>query len=201
MEDLLYGLLLGSGNDAAMAIAEHVGGSEAGFAKLMMEKARKIGAHHSRFRNPSGLPQEGHYTTAEDLALIARAALLEPVLRKIVATRVRPWRSREWEGTLINHNRLLGMYDGAIGVKTGFTQAAGQCLVAAAQRGEETYVAVVLKSRGKAIWKDAMSLLDYGFENYARVETAERGETLLISTVNGSEVPLVAPAPVLVRPP
>jgi D-alanyl-D-alanine carboxypeptidase (penicillin-binding protein 5/6) len=196
VEDLLYGLLLASGNDAAVAIAEHVAGSVEDFAKLMTEKARSIGALHSRFRNPSGLPEDDHYTTAEDLALIARAALRQPLFREIVATRSRPWRSREWQGDLLNHNRLLGAYDGAIGIKTGFTLAAGQCLVAAAERENGAYVAVVLKSRGKAMWEDAIGLLDYGFHNYSRIELADKGDTLLTSFVNGEKVPLVAAAPV-----
>lgn len=196
VENLLYALLLRSGNDAAVALAMHAAGSVAQFAALMNEKARSIGATHSQFRNPNGLPEDGHLTTAEDLALIARAALRNAEFEKIAATRTHPWKSEKWQGTLANHNKLLGNYDGAIGVKTGYTIKAGQCLVAAARRGGSTFVAVILNSRGKAIWEDAKKLLDYGFKNFAAVELIDRGDTVLTSVVHGEPVPLAAAEPV-----
>jgi D-alanyl-D-alanine carboxypeptidase (penicillin-binding protein 5/6) len=166
VEQLLYGMLLGSANDAAIALANHNSGSIAGFVNLMNKRARSLGAMRSSFRNPTGLPQKGHVTTAQDLAVIARAALANPGLRKIVAARTYPWRSAQWQGEMKNSNVLLETYVGAIGVKTGQTREAGFCLVAAAERGDESYIAVVLKSTEQSGWQDAKNILDYGFKNF-----------------------------------
>jgi D-alanyl-D-alanine carboxypeptidase (penicillin-binding protein 5/6) len=165
VEQLLYGMLLGSANDAAIALANHAGGSVARFVDLMNGKARSLDARRSSFRNPTGLPQQGHLTTARDLALITRAALANSVLRKIVAARSYRWHSANWQGQLKNANRLLESYSGAIGVKTGQTSEAGFCLVAAAARGEESLIAVILKSTEQAVWQDARNLLEHGFKN------------------------------------
>ncbi|MFQ5916811.1 MAG: D-alanyl-D-alanine carboxypeptidase family protein [Candidatus Binatia bacterium] len=146
MKDLLYALVVPSGNDAAVAIADHVGGSVEGLVELMNVTAQRLGAENSSFINPTGLDQEGQYTTAADLALIARAALENATFHEIVATRSRHWKSKAWEGLLINDNKLLSSYGGATGVQTGYTSEAGHCLVAAAQSGSEAYVAVVLNS-------------------------------------------------------
>jgi serine-type D-Ala-D-Ala carboxypeptidase (penicillin-binding protein 5/6) len=166
VEQLLYGMLLGSANDAAIASANHASGSVARFVDLMNKRARSLGAVRSSFRNPTGLPQKGHVTTAHDLAVIARAALANPGLRKVVAARTYPWRSAEWQGEMKNSNVLLETYEGAIGVKTGQTREAGFCLVAAAERGEESYIGVVLKSTEQSGWQDARNILDYGFKNF-----------------------------------
>jgi D-alanyl-D-alanine carboxypeptidase (penicillin-binding protein 5/6) len=165
VEQLLYGMLLGSANDAAIALANHAGGSVARFVSLMNKEARGLGALRSSFRNPTGLPQKGHVTTAHDLAVIARTALANPRLRKIVAARIYPWRSARWQGEIKNSNVLLETYEGAIGVKTGHTREAGFCLVAAAARGEKSFIAVVLKSTERSGWQDARNVLDYGFKN------------------------------------
>jgi D-alanyl-D-alanine carboxypeptidase (penicillin-binding protein 5/6) len=166
VEQLLYGMLLGSANDAAIALANHAGGSVARFVNLMNKEARSVGAQRSSFRNPTGLPQKGHVTTAHDLAAIARAALANPRLRKIVAARIYPWRSAQWQGEIKNSNVLLETYEGAIGVKTGQTNEAGFCLVAAAARGNKSFIAVVLKSTERSGWQDARNVLDYGFKNF-----------------------------------
>src|SRR3990170_1507432 len=196
LEDLLYAGLLQSGNDAAIAIAEGVAGSTEEFVRMMNETAQRLGAKDSSFLNPHGLPLKGHYTTAKDLALITRAAMQNPKFREIVGTRIRPWNGEGWKGTLVNHNRLMGDYKSAIGVKTGYTVEAGQCLVAAARRGGATYLAVVLNSRGRAIWEDARELLDYGFKNYALLEFVKEGETVLRMDIGGRELTLNAAAPV-----
>lgn len=167
VEQLLYGMMLGSANDAAIALANHAGGSVARLVNSMNDKARSLGALRSSFHNPTGLPQKGHVTTARDLALITRAALANPEFRKIVAARKYPWRSAKWQGELKNSNLLLESYQGAIGVKTGQTREAGFCLIAAAARGEESFIAVILKSAEKSGWQDAKKLLDYGFNNSA----------------------------------
>ncbi|MBC7104895.1 MAG: D-alanyl-D-alanine carboxypeptidase, partial [Firmicutes bacterium] len=146
VEDLLYALLLNSANDAAEALARHVAGSDGDFARLLNDTALALGATNTHFTNPSGMPDSDHYTTARDLAIIARAALAHPVLRNIMATRTHQIRRQDPEAVnyLVNHNKLLWRYPGAIGMKTGYTAEAGQCLVAAAQRGERTLIAVVL---------------------------------------------------------
>lgn len=168
VEDLLYALLLNSANDAAEALARHVAGSDRDFARLLNDTALALGATNTHFTNPSGMPDPNHYTTARDLATIARAALAHPVLRRIVATRTYEIGRQDPEAVryLVNHNKLLWRYPGAIGVKTGYTVEAGQCLVAAAQRGERTLIAVVLGSQGAAVWSDATVLLDYGFASF-----------------------------------
>ena len=174
VQDLLYALLLQSSNDAALALASHVGGSTPKFVQIMNQKARSLGALHSKFFNPTGLPHRGQVTTASDLALITKAALANPEFRRIVATKSYPWKSSTWEGALDNSNELLKSYDGAIGVKTGNTREAGHCLVAAAQRRDKTLIAVVLGSQEKQVWQDAKKLLDHSFKNFADVAPGGR---------------------------
>ena len=178
VQDLLYALLLQSSNDAALALASHVGGSTVKFVQLMNQKARSLGALHSHFLDPTGLPQRGQVTTARDLAVITKAALADPEFRRNVATRSYPWKSSKWEGVLENSNELLKSYDGAIGVKTGSAREAGHCLVAAAQRGDETLIAVVLGSQEKAVWQDAKNLLDYGFKSFLSVASGSKSLTV-----------------------
>jgi D-alanyl-D-alanine carboxypeptidase (penicillin-binding protein 5/6) len=178
LENLLYAMLLNSANDAAYAIAEHIGGSIEGFARMMNEKARELGAVNTNFVNPNGLSEENHYTTALDLALIARAAMENPTFREIVATQNRPWTGAEWSSTLVNGNKLLTSYEGAIGVKTGYTREAGWCLVSAAERNGETFLAVVLGSNNNQVWSDSTALLNYGFNNYYTQTLAQVGQVV-----------------------
>lgn len=163
--DLLHAMLLGSGNDAAIALALHRDGSIDSFVQRMNHKAHTLGAVRSRFFNPTGMPHPQQLTTARDLALITKVALENSEFRRIVGERTYRWRSRGWQGAIKNSNKLLSSYDGAIGVKTGNTREAGYCLVAAAQRAGQTYIAVVLKSGEKSVWQDATKLLDYGFKH------------------------------------
>jgi D-alanyl-D-alanine carboxypeptidase (penicillin-binding protein 5/6) len=174
VENLLYALLLQSSNDAARALAFHVGGSTSKFVQLMNQKARSIGALRSQFHNPTGLPQRGQVTTARDLALITKTALANPDFRRVVATKSYPWKSLKWEGVLENSNELLKSYDGAIGVKTGNTREAGYCLVAAAQRGDKALIAVILGSQEKYVWQDAKHLLDYGLKSLDPVPSGSK---------------------------
>ena len=194
VRDLLYALLVHSGNDAALALASHISGSVTKFAALMNQHARRLGALQSRFLSPTGLPQKGQFTTARDLAVITRTAMKNPEFRQIVATKSHPWKSAKWQGELKNSNKLLGTYDGAIGVKTGNTQEAGFCLVAAAERGPEGYIAIVLRSQEAAVWQDAKTLLDYAFNSFASVSLLDRGATVITSVVDGTKVPLAAAA-------
>lgn len=181
LEQLLYAMLLNSANDAAVAIAEHIGGNVTNFANMMNEKAYELGAKNTTFVNPNGLTEEGHLTTAYDLALMARYALLNfDDFRKIVSTRQStiPWAAEEWDRSLYNLNKLLWKYDGADGVKTGYTRSAGQTLVASATKDGWQLIAVVLKSHGQNIWSDAKTLLDYGFENFKKIDVIEKGKVI-----------------------
>ncbi len=180
LEDLLYALMLESANDAAVAIAEHLAGSEAAFAAWMNEKAREIGARNTHFVNSHGLHHPDHYSTAYDLARIARYALNNPDFRRIVTT-TRWQMAPGYDGgparTLYNHNRLLGYYEGATGVKNGFTEEAGLTNVASARRGETELIAVVLGAPGQ-LWTSTMALLDFGFHHYRTARVVKRGEPM-----------------------
>lgn len=192
LRELLYALMLVSGNDAATAIAEHVGGSVDGFAEMMNKKANQLGAKSSHFVNPSGLPSRRHYSTARDLAIITRHAYRNAEFRKIVATKAKqfPW----GQGKAYNHNKLLWQYDGADGVKTGYTISARHCWVASAQRGNDRFISVVLGSDKQSIVSDLKRLLDYGFRNFHSVALATEGEIVTRVPVAGTEtqVALVA---------
>ncbi len=180
LEQMLQGLLLNSGNDAAIAIAEYIGGSVPAFAKLMNQKAKEIGAQDTNYVNPHGLTDESHKTTAYDLAIISRYALLNlPEFRDIVSSKYKEIhepnnKNRQLENT----NRLLWSFEGADAVKTGYTTAAGRNLVASATRDGWQLLAVVLKSSWDDIWNDAASLLNYGFDNFQPVELTEKEEVI-----------------------
>ncbi|MEN6414692.1 MAG: D-alanyl-D-alanine carboxypeptidase family protein [Veillonellales bacterium] len=181
MRELLAGLMLRSGNDAAVAIAEHLAGSVEAFAELMNHKARLLGAFDSHFRNPNGLSAAGHYTTAFDLAWITRYALLNPVFAEIVSTKETEieWLDRsghEHDRNLRNTNKLLWMFEDADGVKTGTTGEAGPCLVSSATRGNQKLIAVVLHDHSR--WFDSMKLLKYGFDSFDLYQYAEEGDIL-----------------------
>ncbi len=194
LRDLLYALLLASANDAAVAIADHLAGSVENFSGLMNEKASSLGAADSHFTNPHGLPDPGHYTSAYDLALIARCAMQNPTFREMVKTRLkiisRPEADRSKgppQEHLWNHNRLLERYQDATGIKTGYTVEAGQCLVASAQREQRELIAVVLDSQGEAVYDAARQLLDYGFNNFFPARVVKKGEKVASVKVAGGE--------------
>jgi serine-type D-Ala-D-Ala carboxypeptidase (penicillin-binding protein 5/6) len=174
VEQLLYGLLLPSASDAAVALAEYVGGSIPGFAKLMNDRAQKAGATHSHFTNPAGFDDPEHYSTAADMALIARAAMSKPLFRKIVATTSYsiPWPGHPGPRVVVNRNQLLAQFPGANGIKTGNTRAAGQCLVASATQGGESRISVVLDSPD--VFGDSRQVLSYGFTGFRRVVVARK---------------------------
>ncbi|HHW18138.1 MAG TPA: D-alanyl-D-alanine carboxypeptidase [Firmicutes bacterium] len=187
LEDLLFGLMLNSGNDAAWAIAEHIGkGSPEDFFQLMNSRAREIGAINTRFKNPHGLTDPNHYTTAFDLALIARTCLKHPYFQRLVATKEKDVieAGKQVKISLYNTNRLLWLRPGADGVKTGTTEAAGQCLVASATKDGMRLIVVILDSQDR--WSDAQCLLDYGFSNYRLAKVASAGETILTLPCIGS---------------
>ena len=158
--DLLYGILLPSGNDAANLAAISIAGTTQKFAELMNNKAREFGLHNTNFVTPSGLDAAGHYTSAYDLAVITAHALKNDAFSTVAATYSKRVKIGDREVTLTNHNKLLKNYDGCIGVKTGYTSLAGRCLVSAARRNGVTVIAVTLNDRND--WNDHISLLDYG---------------------------------------
>ncbi len=186
LEDLLYGLMLNSGNDAAWAIAEHVGRGIDEFLAMMNLRAKEIGAINTRFQNPHGITDQNHYSTAFDLALIAKTCLKHPYFNHLVATKEKDVIEAEKgvKTTLANTNKLLWMYLGADGVKTGTTESAGQCLVASATRDDMRLLAVVLDSGDR--WADAAELLEYGFASFRLARLARAGETLLSLPTRGA---------------
>lgn len=183
LSNMLYGLMLRSGNDAATAIAEHVGGSEAGFVYLMNEKAKAIGLTNSQFRNPSGLDEEGHYSSANDLAILTAYALRNKVFAEIVKTEEKqaPNPYEQWNYKWRNKNKMLYMYEGADGVKTGYTKKALRCLVSSATRNNQQLVAVTLNDGND--WNDHKQLLDYGFHHYPLSVIAKKEEGVTGSTL------------------
>ncbi|MEY8389038.1 D-alanyl-D-alanine carboxypeptidase family protein [Oscillospiraceae bacterium 38-13] len=179
LETLLYGLLLCSGNDAAVAVAEHVSGSVERFVKRMNETARELGMESSSFANPNGLDDEDHYSTARDMAVLACAALRNETLIRIASTRTVTAGGR----TMTNHNKLLSYVDGCLGLKTGYTRAAGRTLVSCAERNGQRLVAVTLQDGND--WADHQSLFDYGFSAYPACCGARLGSPVAAAEVKG----------------
>ena len=176
VEQLLYALLLSSANDAAVALAIHSAGSVDSFSVQMNRYADLLGIEDTNFTNPHGLYDENHYTTALSLALIAREAMKNELLRKIFSSykATIPFNGEPDRRLLVNHNKLLRTYDGAIGVKTGFTKKTGRTLVSAAERDGLTLIAVTLNAPDD--WQDHTSMLNYGFGNYERRVFYRAGE-------------------------
>lgn len=188
MGDMLYGLMLASGNDAAVAIAEHVGGSIEGFCDMMNARASALGCGHTHYTTPHGLPAKDHYTSALDLCVIAREAMTQPFFRQVVSTQraTIPWENHEYDRVLTNKNKLLSTYPGAIGVKTGYTKAAGRCLVFAAERDGMTLIGCVLNCPD---WFDqSAKLLDQVFSEYHLYQALKKGEIVHhLPVSNGTE--------------
>jgi len=161
LETLLYGLMLCSGNDAAVAVAEHVGGSVEDFVAMMNETAGELGLNSTSFANPNGLDHENHYSTARDMAILAGEAMKNATFRRIVSTKSVSIGGR----SMTNHNKLLSAVDGCIGLKTGYTRAAGRTLVSCAERGGHRLIAVTLQDGND--WADHRALFDYGFSAYS----------------------------------
>lgn len=191
MEQMLYGLMLASGNDAAVAIAEHVAGSVDAFCDMMNAHAQLLGCQNTHFVTPHGLPAEQHYTTAYDLALIAREAMDNADFRRIVSTQraTIPWQGHDYDRVLTNKNRLLSTYAGALGIKTGYTRAAGRCLAFAAERDGMTLIGVVLNCPD---WFDqSAALLDQTFEKYEMYQALDAGEIVADLAVSNGVVDTV----------
>ncbi len=191
VEQLLYGLMLNSGNDAAVALAEHTAGSVDAFVALMNAQAKELGMYNTGFETPNGLDGDGHYTTAYDMAVLARHAMTLPKFREIAGTKQKniPWSGHEWDRSLKNHNKLLWQYEGCTGVKTGFTKKAGRCLVSSALRDGRELVAVTLNAPDD--WQDHARLLDYGFGDYETAALTKAGQLWETVTLDSSELGLV----------
>ena len=181
LQELLYGLMLQSGNDAAVALAIYCGGTVEGFAELMNDKARNLGLHNTHFENPNGLDSPGHYSTARDLAVLAAYAMENPIFRKTVSTKSLMIGQRY----LTNHNKLLWRLEGADGVKTGFTKAAGRILVSSAERNNRRLVAVTIDAPDD--WNDHAALLEEGFSRYAQTQIVAKGQYVDTLEVVGGE--------------
>ncbi len=206
VQDLLYGMMLSSGNDAAEALAEHVSGSSAAFAALLNQTAAQLGCTATHFVNPSGMPNRDHVTTALDLARITRAALALPQFSAIVATRRYIAQDGARTLTFYNENRLLGQF-GVDGVKTGYTTQAGQTYVASATRDGMRLIAVVIGSSRMGKYQDARRLFDWGFAQYHDVPLPPKGRVAAQTQVRGGNayfvdlvLPPDMPSAVAVRP-
>lgn len=187
LRDLVYGLMLRSGNDSAVAIAIAISGSIDEFATLMNRTAKDLGANNSNFTNPHGLHNENHYTTAYDLALITSNALSNKDFRQVCSTKMHVVKSDgQPDRYLANKNKMLNMYEGAIGVKTGYTIAAGRCLVSAAERNGLTVVAVVLNIPD--MWEQSMTLLNKAFNELKRVELVAADTELIKVRIPKSDI-------------
>lgn len=207
MKDLLYSLMLMSHNDSAVAIAEAIGGSVPGFASLMNQRAKKIGMYNTNFVTPNGLDAKDHYSTAKDMCLLATEAMKNKEFREIITTTsyvVTELHSKKTT-TIINKDSFLSLYEGALGIKTGFTSRAGYCFVGAAKRNNITLVCSTLAAgwppNKSYKWSDASTLMNFGFQNYILKRITiqklssckipvERGENSYISCID-------VPSPVL----
>lgn len=195
--DLLYGMLLASGNDAANVTAYHLAGSLTAFADLMNQKAAALGLPNTRFVTPSGLDDENHYTTAKELALLAREALKneEFVAASSAQSARLCYGNPPYHRTLTNHNKLLKSYDGLIGVKTGFTKRSGRCLVTAAKKEGRYVIAVTLSDPDD--WRDHQSLLDFGLSVVQPVSMPEKTLPTSVRVVGGNKASVQTVADVM----
>lgn len=198
VDDLLKGIAVASANDACVAMAEYVGGSEEEFVSMMNNKAKQLGMNDTNFSNTNGLPIENHYTSAHDIAIMSRELLKHDKITKYLTT----WMDQIVVGKkkttigLANTNKMIKHYQGATGVKTGFTQEAKYCLSASAKRGETHLVAVTLGApTTQERFKDSSSLLSYGFANYESVKLCSKSDkiaTLTLDKADDNKVNLVA---------
>ncbi len=185
LHDLLYGLMLASGNDAANTIAIVVGKSISGFAKMMNDKAKEIGLKNTSFVTPSGLDDENHYTTAYDMAVLTQYALKNTDFAAAVGSQSATlnYGNPPYRRTLTNHNKLLKMVDGCIGVKTGYTKKSGRCLVSAVKRDGKYVIAVTLSAPDD--WNDHKSMLEYGFSSIKQTEISPKDSSYTVPVISG----------------
>jgi D-alanyl-D-alanine carboxypeptidase (penicillin-binding protein 5/6) len=208
-EDLLNAMLIASANDAALALGKHISGSIEDFVKLMNDKAKEIGAINTNFVNPNGLHDDNHVTTAHDLALIAKYAMENEVFRSIVGKSsytIGPTNKKDETRYLYSTNKFLYgsekinldgqivpiKYDGVLGIKTGYTDEARNCLVTFAEKNGQRLISVVLKSNGKEVYADTHKLLNYGFNNFDNLIIGHANEFIDNISIENGEVPYVS---------
>lgn len=187
IEDLLYALMLRSANDAGQALGIGVAGSEEAFVELMNSRTQELGLKDSHWANPHGLDAEDHYTSAHDLAMITKQAMTIPKFNELIVTEswTMPWESNDYDRTLYNHNQLLDLYEGADGVKTGYTSKSGSCLVGSATRDGLRLIGVVLNCDEH--YEEMCKLLDYGFASYESVRVGKKGDVVgSLKVLNGN---------------
>jgi D-alanyl-D-alanine carboxypeptidase (penicillin-binding protein 5/6) len=196
MEQLLYAMMLESANDAAVAIAEHISGSVEEFAKLMNAKAKELGAKNTNFVNPNGLHNDNHYTTARDLALIAKYAMTLDKFRSVVKEvkyTIPKTNKQEERNYITNSNKLIWKsydkfrYEYATGIKTGYTVKSKQCLVGGAKKGDMELISVVMGAEGQNIYSDTVNLFEYGFANFQNVEILKKDQIVTTVSVKNAE--------------
>jgi len=196
MNDLIYALMLESANDAAIAIAEHISGTVEEFTKLMNAKAKEVGANNTNFVNPNGLHDNNHYTTARDLALIAKYAMNNQKFRDVVSQvkyTIPKTNKQDERNYITNSNRLLWTlndkyrYEHAIGIKTGYTTEAKNCLVGGAKKDDVELISVVLAADGTQVYTDTIALFNYGFENFENVELLRKDQIAATAPVANSD--------------
>lgn len=192
--DLLYGMMLASGNDAANTTAIAIGGSVDGFVNLMNERSAKMGLKNTHFVTPSGLDAEEHYTTAYELALIAKEALNNEQFAKAASSKTARlfYGNPPYNRTLTNHNKLLKMYDDVVGVKTGFTQKSGRCLVSASKKDGKFVIVVTLNDGND--WQDHRMLLDLGLSKVESKVFSPKQNTITLNVTNGEVLILNVPS-------
>ena len=181
IQELLYGLMLHSGNDAAVALAIYCGGTVEGFAQLMNDKAHRLGLEDTHFENPNGLDSPAHYSTARDMAKLTAYAMKNPIFAKTVSTKS----VRIGQRYLTNHNKLLWRVEGVDGVKTGYTKAAGRILVSSAARNERRLIAVTMNDPDD--WNDHAALLEKGFSEYTLSQIVFKGQCVGSVEIAGGE--------------
>lgn len=190
LESLLYGLMLNSGNDAAIAIAEGICGSVEDFVRCMNEKAMEIGCRDTHFANPNGLDAPEHYSTAYDMAILMAYAMENDAFRRIVSTKEYQITTPSATTYLRNHNKLLWQYEYCIGGKTGYTRATGRCFVSVAKRDGVELVAATLNDRDD--WRDHKNLHDYAFGEVEKITAISANEILCTRTIRGERVNILA---------
>lgn len=182
VENLVKSIAIRSANDAAVALGEYIGGSDEGFVKLMNDKSKSLGMKNTNFVNASGLPKENHYSTAYDIAIMSRELLKHKEIRKYLSTYMEDitvGKSKSSIQTMVNTNRLIKEYDGANGIKTGFTNEAQHCISASAERDNLQLIAVVMGAESSKLrFTEAKRLLDYGFANYESISIGEKGDII-----------------------
>ncbi|NLS44348.1 MAG: D-alanyl-D-alanine carboxypeptidase [Firmicutes bacterium] len=177
LENLMKAIAIVSANDASVAVAEHIAGSEEAFAAMMNKRAKELGMTRTNFVNSSGLPHPDHYSTARDIALMSRELLRHPRVHQWFTT----WIDyvRDGKNILVNTNRLIKSYDGVDGLKTGFTEEAGYCLAATVERDNLRLISVVLKAPDSTVrFKESSALLDFGFRHFSGIELAKEGQII-----------------------